>query len=104
MTMPHGTLADRAAYRRACHAAAQRGGLWLSRFVLSQNVDMFADQEVARVRRYARVYGWDNLANFVNQRFKQMRGQAHDPRMDKGNFPTVIETIITPHALIKHNL
>jgi len=104
MAMPHGTLDDRVQYRRACQHAAERGGHALGRFVLTDNADLFAEPEIARLRNVVRVYGWDNLAKFVKWKFDSMRGRVVPLVVSRGEYPTIVETIITPHAMIRHNL
>jgi len=95
-------LADRAAYRRDLDRAAQRGGREFLTF-LRANEALFAPQEWSRVLKMSDVFG-SNLARLTHQKFLSYRGLAHDPQIDGPDYPTVIETLITPHAFLRHAL
>ena len=103
--MKFGTcLNERALYRRELHRASERGGAKFEKFLRSQEY-LFAPEDWTRLLRMLARYGASKLAHFTDHKFRSYRGSAHDPTIDnEGEYPTIIETIITPHAFIKHVL
>lgn len=100
------TLDDRASYRRGLHRASEHGPHTLRRF-LDKNCDLFAPPEWGRLNKFGMEYGWGNVAYFVDHRFRHLRGEKCDPRMsnaDRRDYPAIVETIITPHAFLRHVL
>ena len=94
------TLDGRASYRREVERQANYGGPALKKFV-HRNAAMFALPEMTRIGRLSLDWGWDNLAYFVRQQFRQYRGIPFDPRLLD---VTIVHTLITPHLFIKHAL
>lgn len=95
-------LNDRALYRRALHRVAEAGFRPFQDF-LFKHQDLFAPEEWSRVLRMLDLHG-SNLPRLTAHKFRSYRGEIHDPAIDNAAYPTVIETIITPHKFLRHAL
>lgn len=94
-------LMDRHDYRKALHRAAQGGGRELRSF-LARHGYLFDASEALRMPRVIDLHGGANLAHAIDHKFRSLRGEAHDPLIDGNEYPTVVETIITPGRFLRH--
>lgn len=94
-------LNDRGAYRKDLHKVATAGGRALRNF-LTRHGYLFPGTEGPRVLRMLDVLGSANVAHVVDHKFRAYAGQAHDPVIESADYPTVVETIITPGEFLRH--